>query len=397
MPLTHRISTITFCCFLFGLFLWAWKHEMIVFRMPHNSRISSTNVCVSKKPTTLFYFSYGTWRSEIIDSLWGTDTAENLLYLINNWLTLLDEEKIMPHKVSLQSVILSPSTTEAFISFDRNPFGPEDSTYTKLMWIESLLKTIRGNTIPIQTVRLLTHHAPLPEPHLDTEVSWPLNGFLEEIAPIQTRTSYDESALISTPAKKLYTIMIDPAGDAQNAGRTLQDNYERGITLQSAQEIKKQLEALFPHVRVIFTRYAGEVIEPLQNANFANRLHADLYVSLNFYHDENSSPLFVYQYVKDPTDIWPKSISHTSFIPYEQIHLLASNSSYRLRQKFIDALQKSGQRIDLKNIACPFLPLKGISSPALGIEIGLHNKNDWQSHIKPLVTALSHIIQTGDE
>src|SRR5579859_5868722 len=72
---------------------------------------------------------------------------------------------------------------------------------------------------------------------------------------------------------KPFSIMLDPAGDAQITGRIIDDSYERGITLQLCEDIKKQLEADHPkNTRIVLTRFPGETIDPLQNANFANRL-----------------------------------------------------------------------------------------------------------------------------
>ena len=70
---------------------------------------------------------------------------------------------------------------------------------------------------------------------------------------------------------KPFSIMLDPAGDAQTTGRIIDDNYERGVTLQLCEDIKKQLEAEQPkNTRIVLTRFPGETIDPLQNANFAN-------------------------------------------------------------------------------------------------------------------------------
>ena len=66
--------------------------------------------------------------------------------------------------------------------------------------------------------------------------------------------------------------MLDPAGDAQNPGRTIDDNFERGITLQFAEKLKEMLQEKFPTIRVVLSRTPGESLQPLQNANFANRL-----------------------------------------------------------------------------------------------------------------------------
>ena len=39
-----------------------------------------------------------------------------------------------------------------------------------------------------------------------------------------------------------FTIMIDPAGDAKNTGRQIDDTLERAVTLQFAQKLKSEIE-----------------------------------------------------------------------------------------------------------------------------------------------------------
>jgi hypothetical protein len=85
----------------------------------------------------------------------------------------------MEKKVSLQSVVPSPSGVEAYISFDRNPFTKNQSTYEKFMWIEGLLKTVRENGIQLQSIYFLVHHQPLTDFHLDFSNAWPISGFIQ--------------------------------------------------------------------------------------------------------------------------------------------------------------------------------------------------------------------------
>ena len=47
-----------------------------------------------------------------------------------------------------------------------------------------------------------------------------------------------------------FTLMIDPAGDAKEPGRAIDDTFERGITLQLAEELKRTIEAENPGVRL---------------------------------------------------------------------------------------------------------------------------------------------------
>jgi hypothetical protein len=100
-------------------------------------------------------------------------------YLINAWLTLLDEENVMSKKVTLQSALMS-AHGHLYVSFDRNPFDENSPTYDTWMWIEGLLKTIRENEPSIQSVHFLVHHHPMEDNHLDFSNPWPITGFLNK-------------------------------------------------------------------------------------------------------------------------------------------------------------------------------------------------------------------------
>ena len=97
--------------------------------------------------------------------------------LVTSWLSLLEEDRRMPEKISLQSAMIDQAGTEAFISFDRNPLAKEQSTFDKLLWIEGLLRTIRTSGLPLQTIRFLVNAKPLTDIHLDFSHSWPVTGY----------------------------------------------------------------------------------------------------------------------------------------------------------------------------------------------------------------------------
>src|SRR3989339_258513 len=122
--------------------------------------------------------------------------------------------------------------------------------------------------------------------------------------------------------QNLFTIMIDPAGDAKHTGRLVQDTLERGISLQCAEELKKVIMQKHTNIRVILTRVPGETIQPLQNASFANRLNIDLYLSIYFY-EEQHTPAYItlYHYIENPiVDYWYKPIN-LCFYQANQAHL----------------------------------------------------------------------------
>jgi len=203
---------------------------------------------------------------------------------------------------------------------------------------------------------------------------------------------------ISTISAKndLFTIMIDPAGDAKHTGRLIQDTLERGISLQCAEELKKVIMQKYSNVRVIITRVPGETIQPLQTAAFINRLDADLSLSLYFYYEHNN-PAYItlYHYLENPVvDFWHKPIN-LCFYNVNQAYLANLTKTKQWGLEILQVLQnkKISKHFEPRGLfGIPFKPLLGIKSPALAFEIGLKNKNDWQHIIDPLVQALEKII-----
>jgi len=194
---------------------------------------------------------------------------------------------------------------------------------------------------------------------------------------------------------KPFTIMIDPAGDAKHTGRLIQDTLERGISLQCAESLKVALLSQLQNIRVVLTRVPGETIQPLQNASFANRLDIDLYLSLYFYQESITPPtLTLYYYLENNTDFWHKPIN-LYFYPVNQAHLKNLHKTKECGQTILSIFQEN----DIKKIfspcglfGIPFKPLYGITAPAIALEIGLKNKQDWQYIINPLVNAIEKIM-----
>jgi len=179
-----KINKFTALCFstLFaGILFFAYQQGWLVIRLPLYSSSARTLSAAdtTKKNVKLIFWHNGTWHTEYQELIWGASTEKNCLYLINTWLTLLDEENIMDKHVTLQSA-LAPSGQEMYLSFDRSPFQPEDTTFTKWMWIEGLLKTLRENEVKLTSVQLLVDHQPLIDQHLDFTNPWPLCGFIEK-------------------------------------------------------------------------------------------------------------------------------------------------------------------------------------------------------------------------
>lgn len=195
------------------------------------------------------------------------------------------------------------------------------------------------------------------------------------------------------PPERTITIMLDPAGDARTPGRTIDDSFERGITLEFCQALKGSLEELIPGARMVLTRVPGETIAPLQNANFSNRLNANLFVSIHCYQErESRSTITTYYYLQHPiTDLWHKPRS-LAFYPYDQAHMIhvhTSASYAQCAQKWLNthkAISAQGPW------GIPFKPLVGIVAPAVAFEIGIHHKAGWSSLVTAIAQALTRCI-----
>ena len=194
-----------------------------------------------------------------------------------------------------------------------------------------------------------------------------------------------------------FTIMIDPAGDAKHTGRLIGDTLERGISLQCAEQLKTTLLQKFKNVRVILTRVPGETLQPLQNASFANRLGVDLYISLYFYHEpENPAHVTLYYYLENPiADAWHKP-TNLALYQVNQAHLLNLKTTQAWGKIILDVLydKRCSKFFSPRGLfGIPFVPLVGIKAPAIALEVGLKNKQDWQHITDPLVFAIERIMQ----
>ena len=195
----------------------------------------------------------------------------------------------------------------------------------------------------------------------------------------------------SVIAQPQFTIMLDPTGDGQYAGREIQDSFERGLTLQCAQDLKKQLLEQCSNVRVILTRAAGETIQPMHNALFANRLQADLYLRIGFYHEPDlPTHVALFYNCNNLQDFW-QTYNPLQFFHIDQAYLLNLKLTKQLATNFLQILQNQQRNFTTYGaFAIPFKPFVGIQAPALYLEAGLANTTDWKYIIKPII----HFIET---
>ena len=160
-----------------ALIFFAWRRETIIFNF-RSTRFQDQKKAYQKKKVTIYFWQNNSWNKEQVDIITTGSLGQEISALTKAWLTLIEEEKVIDKKITVQTAIVSPNGQEVYLSFDRNPFGERESTIEKLMLTESLLKTLRENQVPIKKVRFLKHHQSIWDPHLDFYHPWPIEGFL---------------------------------------------------------------------------------------------------------------------------------------------------------------------------------------------------------------------------
>jgi hypothetical protein len=169
------ISGIALCA---GFLFFAVYNQWIIFSTPWNRHaIAMQSEMIQKKQVVYYYFCGDKWKTEKQEILWYQHTDKNIFQVVNAWLTLVEDEHLIAKKTSVQPILISLANT-AYISFDHNILGKEETIFKKWMLIEGLLKTIASNDIGITHVQFLVQHQPLQDTHLDFSMPWSIHGFL---------------------------------------------------------------------------------------------------------------------------------------------------------------------------------------------------------------------------
>ncbi len=376
-----------------GILWYALTQEWLIINLPFGKGALTTHAktgITTHKKIGVYVPKQGAIRREERELLWCDDAATNASYLTTAWLNILDDELTLAKKTSLQSVAAAHDGRELIISFDRPPLNKNSSTAEKLLLIESLLKSVRESLPLVKTTLFLVHHKHMHDAHLDFSRPWPVSGFID------TQTAVEKPILpdITGP----FTLMIDPAGDAQKTGRTIGDTFERSITYACAQALKEELEKTCGQLRVIITREPGEATEPLQSATFTNRLRAHLFINLSCYQaTQDPAICALYHFLYDPiTDFWYKKDTKMTWEPYFSAHCPNLKTSVyaikTMHERLITYRQRGLFQLSPYQ-SIPFRPLIGVQAPAIGCEIGISNPDGWRLLIGPLVDGISHVVE----
>jgi hypothetical protein len=206
---------------------------------------------------------------------------------------------------------------------------------------------------------------------------------------------YFRLLMVLTPLSYVmpFTIMLDPAGHAQQTGRKLWSGFERAETFKCAEALKGELEEYSSETRIILTRAPGEEIVPLQNASFANRLNVDFFLRIQCIKADTAKPhLTLYYHEIDPLiDNAQHSDKPYTFTPLHQAHFRSIHRSSEIARALKNYLGSTDYQKDFDCFGVYGLPLKslmGITIPAVVLEIGLCSDDQWKLFIDPLVQGL---------
>jgi hypothetical protein len=196
---------------------------------------------------------------------------------------------------------------------------------------------------------------------------------------------------------KTPLVMINPAGHAKNVGRKLPfGEYERTVTFELAEKLQHALKDKYG-IKVVLSRFIGEeIVDPLQNASFANRLGVDFYLSIHMYAQETAKPkVFMYHLMYDPMmDLARRFYDPLDFIPIHQAHFSNIYETKWRGNKIKEVLTspENQKLFDFYGMfGIPFRPLCGILAPAIAIEIGIRQENAWRSLVDSLVESLKFL------
>lgn len=195
--------------------------------------------------------------------------------------------------------------------------------------------------------------------------------------------------------KKPFTVVIEASGDAFSSGRTICNNFENALNFTIAQNSKEMINAHLVNTQLFINRTPSEIIAPLQNAQFANKLNADLYISIHCYqHAQNRPHITLYQYsYKEPVILKKGNLG---FYRFDQIYLLNEPQTTIWAQEFKKILSEQNH-IDILGVyKLPFKPLMGIEASAIALEVGMSSEQELPLIITILSNALEQFIKRNN-
>ena len=174
---------ILFLCGIAGTIFFLIQRNWLIIQFTYTqppAAQQSAQAVTSKKNIRIFYWSKSGWHHEEASIVWNENNHEQALkQLIKQWLMTLAGEQLIPRNCALESVALSSSGSEAYVSFDRSFLLPEQSILKKWYVIEGLFKTIHYAGISLTSLMFLVHDQPMTDDHIEFSLPIPVQQRLE--------------------------------------------------------------------------------------------------------------------------------------------------------------------------------------------------------------------------
>ena len=176
------IIIILFGSIFLGLFLFFLQRKLLIIQSVSSwgkktDFLNTSKQIVERKNVKLFYWKDGNLNSEMSTFILLSDKSENIKVLLGSWLLFLYEERILDKIVRLDSVSLSISGQEAYLSFNQPIFGKEWSIHKKWKLIDGILRTLMSSGLEIQSVVFLVKHEQMSDKHLDFSQPWSVTNY----------------------------------------------------------------------------------------------------------------------------------------------------------------------------------------------------------------------------
>lgn len=193
----------------------------------------------------------------------------------------------------------------------------------------------------------------------------------------------------------LVNILLVPAGDARNQGRSLEHQFESSITLSYVQNLKVAIEKKYPEVHIIISHKVGEIVRQYQIPTMANTLGVDLVLTFNCYHEQGPKPEW-YIYHFSYGDDFINKLYDLSWYTVDSAYLFSKDITAAWASTLARELNADAYKT-LFAVRGPFkLPvssLMGIKVPALSLEMSLKQDEDWEVFVDPLVMSLELLVR----
>ena len=193
----------------------------------------------------------------------------------------------------------------------------------------------------------------------------------------------------------LVTLMLVPAGDARNQGRSLEHQFESSSSMAYALNLKAAIEKTYPEIRVIISHKAGEIVQQFQIPTMANTVGIDLVMTINCYHEPGPKPeLYIYQFSYGADFV--SKMTELSWYTIDSAYLFSKSRTHTWALDLIHGLDSAAYKALFTvhgPYRVPFKPLVGIKVPALGLEMSLQQDGDWTVFVDPIVASLDQIVR----